>query len=67
MLAHKVSAKIEEGNLKGAIRLICSEEVIADASEETFVALKAKHPRPQANSVFPSLPKGALPNYMGKN
>ena len=55
VLAHKVSAKIEEGNLKGAVRLICSEEVIADASDETFAALKAKHPHTHADSVFPSL------------
>ena len=55
VLVHRVSAKFEEGNLKGAVRLISTEEVIADASDETFAALKAKHPHIHADSVFPSL------------
>ena len=54
-LATKVSAKIEEGNLRGAIRLICSEDVIADNSDETFASLQAKHPPPYAGSVIPPL------------
>ena len=33
-LSHRVSAKIEEGNIKGAVRLICSEELIEDDCDE---------------------------------
>ena len=52
-LAQKVSVKIEEGNLNGAVRLACSEELIADVSEDTFNALRAKHPGPHPDSAIP--------------
>ena len=54
-LASKVTVKIEEGNLRGAIRLMCSKDVIADNSDETFAALQAKHPQPYSDSVIPPL------------
>ena len=54
-LANKVSAKIEEGNFKGAIRLICSEDKIADYSEDTFKILQQKHPKPHPDSDIPGL------------
>ena len=55
ILAGKVSAKLEEGDLRGAVRLACSEETIAEYSDETFSALQAKHPHPSADSVITPL------------
>ena len=43
-LAAAVSAKIEDGNLKGAIRLLCSEEKMAGSTPETYNKLQEKHP-----------------------
>lgn len=54
-LATRVSAKIEEGNLRGAVHLLCSEEVVADDSNETLASLQAKHPRPHKDSVIAPL------------
>jgi hypothetical protein len=43
-LASRVSEKIEEGNLKGAIRLAASEDSLAAYDEETVNALRSIHP-----------------------
>ena len=32
------------GNFTAAVRLLCSEETVAPSNDDTFVALKAKHP-----------------------
>ena len=44
-LASHVASKLEEGNFKGAVRLACSEDTMADISP-TFTALQDKHPPP---------------------
>jgi len=43
-LASAVASKLEDGNYKAAVRLICSEDKPAKENEATFVALKMKHP-----------------------
>jgi hypothetical protein len=43
-LATVVSMKLEEGNFKAAVRLVCSEDRPAPCSAETLVALTQKHP-----------------------
>ena len=48
--------KLEEGNFKGAVRLACSEDSMADRSVVTFTALKEKHPSPHPNSCIPPSP-----------
>jgi len=48
-LATAVSSKIELGNLKAAIRLLCSDEKPAQFSDETFIKLQAKHPQAPAD------------------
>ena len=55
-LASRVSLKLEEGDFKGAVRLACSEDTIADMSEATFSALQ-KHPSPHPDSSIPPLPQ----------
>ena len=39
-----MTSKLEEGNFKAAIRLICSDDRPATDSQETLAALQAKHP-----------------------
>jgi len=43
-LASAVASKLEEGNFKAAIRLICSEDKPALDTPETLAALRLKHP-----------------------
>ena len=39
-----MSAKLEDGNLKAAIRLLCSDDSPADLSPDTLQKLQEKHP-----------------------
>ena len=48
-LTKAVSAKLEEGNYKGAVRLVCSDETHAPASRATLLALRTKHPTAPAD------------------
>ena len=49
-LRSKELEKIEEGDVKGTIRLAASDDTLAPFSPTTFEALKLKHP-PRSNSV----------------
>ena len=51
-LASRVSMKLEEGDFRGAIRLACSEDTIAESNDTTFAALQLKHPPPHPSSPF---------------
>ena len=53
-LAKRVSAKLEEGDFKGAVRLAWSSSTIADRNYATLDALKKKHPLPHQDTSFPS-------------
>ena len=55
-LATTVATKLEEGDFKGAVRLACSENSIADLSNETMEALKSKHPAPHPDTKIPTPP-----------
>ena len=44
LLAAAVTSKIEDGNLRAAIRLICSEDAVAPYDDDTLHALRSKHP-----------------------
>ena len=46
MLARRVSRKLEEGNFRGAVNAVRSEDVIAPFSSSTLDALRIKHPYP---------------------
>ena len=62
LLASRVSSKFEEGNYKGAVRLVSSEDGFAEHSTVTLEALKAKHPSPSSDSFIPALdPATPLP------
>ena len=55
-LSARVATKLEEGNFKGAVRLACSEELIADMNDKTLAALQLKHPPPHPDSQLPPPP-----------
>ena len=44
-LCQAVSAKLEDGNLRAAIRLLMSDDTPATPSAESFDQLKQKHPQ----------------------
>ena len=51
-LAGRVSSKLEEGDYRGAVRLVCSEDVIAEHSSHIpYMPLyRLKHPPPHPDS-----------------
>ena len=55
-LSQRVSKKIEAGDVRGAIRLASANDILADFDEETFSALKTKHPPPPQDSDIPPPP-----------
>ena len=55
-LARQVSRKIEDGDVRGAIRLASSEDTLADFSDNTFTALQAKHPLPHPDCSISPVP-----------
>jgi len=55
-LRRRVSSKLEDGDFKGAVRLACSEDTLAESSETTLSALKLKHPSPPSESTIPPPP-----------
>jgi hypothetical protein len=44
LLASAVTSKLDDGNLKAAIRLISSDERPIEVSDSSFAALQEKHP-----------------------
>ena len=55
-LASRVATKLEEGDFRGAVRLACSEDSIAEVNDATIAALRAKHPAPHPSSCLPPPP-----------
>ena len=43
-IVSRVSSKLEEADYRGAVRLVSSEDIVADHSEATLEALREKHP-----------------------
>ena len=52
VLAARVSAKLEEGDFKGAVRLASSDDKLAPMNETTFEALQERHPSPHPTSII---------------
>ena len=50
-LAARVSGKIEESDYKRAVRLACSEDVVAEHNSQTLEALREKHPPAHSDSM----------------
>ena len=52
-----MSAKLEEGDFRGAVRLACSEDAVAEHNAATIAAMRAKHPAPHPDTNFPLPPQ----------
>ena len=59
MIAKRASAKLEEGDVKGAIRILASNDSLAPANATTLDSLRALHPPAPAN--LRKLPLVAVP------
>ena len=55
-LAKRVAGKLEEGDYRGAVRLACSDDTLADRNDATYNALQQKHPPPHSGSSIPPAP-----------
>ena len=55
-LAARVTAKLEEGDVKGAVRLASSEDSIAKRCDATLASLREKHLPPHPQSIIPPCP-----------
>lgn len=50
-----VSEKLDEGDIRGAVRTACSSDIIAPFNSDSFEKLKGKRtPQPHDRRVFPS-------------
>ena len=54
----KAEAKLADGDVRGAIRLVSSDDVLAPRNQETYLALLEKHPEHPQPSDFPLPPEG---------
>jgi hypothetical protein len=50
-----VAAKLSEHNVKGAVRVVSSDDTIAPRTQETLQALREKHPGPSTGRSFDDL------------
>ena len=48
----RIASKLEVGNFKGAVRLACADDTLADYSSVTLEALNWKHPPSHPNSTI---------------
>jgi hypothetical protein len=49
LLTAAVTAKVEDGNLKAAIRILCSDEKPATDTDATYAKLQERHPKPPSD------------------
>ncbi|CAG9109033.1 unnamed protein product [Plutella xylostella] len=56
-----IEAKVYDGDLRGAVRLLTSDSSLAPRTPETITALKEKHPTPSRPLSFPPEPNISSP------
>lgn len=52
----RVGSKVADFDVKGAVKLLCSEDTFAPYNEDTIIKLKGKHPSPSRILNFPDNP-----------
>ena len=55
-MAAAVANKLEAGNFRAAIRIICSSDTPVEPNQDTLMKLMAKHPPPAADRRLPCDP-----------
>ena len=63
-LARRIKAKCADGDIRAALRLLTSNDSMADNTESTLRALEAKHPPGPANTILPRPRQGVQPLQM---
>jgi hypothetical protein len=58
-----VESKVYEGDLRGAVRVLMSDDAVAQSSPEVLATLQTKHPAPSRPLSFPPEPDGSTPAY----
>ncbi len=66
-LAAAIMAKVEDGNIKAAIRILSSEERPADDSDVTYSKLLERHPAAPANRCLPPDPHNVTAIQMSES
>jgi hypothetical protein len=68
-LAKKVEAKVADFDIRGAVKLLSSDDSLASFNEDVAEELKKKHPSPSRELFFPdpinSFPAGSSPGLDG--
>lgn len=59
-LAKTIESKVHEGDLRGAVRLLMSDDTLAEASSDTLSSLISKHPSPSRVLNFPDAPDNSI-------
>lgn len=52
-MAERVESKIIDLDIRGAVKIISSTDIVAKANDQTFTELKRKHPEPSRPLNFP--------------
>ncbi|XP_073948774.1 LOW QUALITY PROTEIN: uncharacterized protein [Choristoneura fumiferana] len=63
-LFKRVESKISDGDIKGAARLLFSDDAVAPYNSDTLTALHSKHPPPPTNLCLPDPPLPSDPNLI---
>jgi hypothetical protein len=50
-----VEAKVDDFDIKGAVKLLCSDDSLASFNEDVAKELKKKHPSPSSELFFQTL------------
>jgi hypothetical protein len=53
-LAKKVEAKVADFDIRGAVKLLSSHDLLASFNEDVVEELKKKHPSPSGELFFPN-------------
>lgn len=56
----RIDAKVAEGDIRGAVKLLSTLDTLAEESEETVENLRLKHPSPTVSLDFPSPPSDEI-------
>lgn len=56
-LFRRIEEKVSDIDIKGAVKLLTSNDKLAIADENTLSELKKKHPEPSRDLIFPENPK----------
>jgi hypothetical protein len=63
-LADRVSARLEDGDVRGAIRLASSEDTFAQHTNSTYEQLRLLHPQRRHSDYAPPSPSASVNNIL---